>query len=63
MDIATVVGLIASVGVIIWAMNDAAGINAFVDVTSLAIVLLGSILVLLMRSRLQTSLLCGLRSS
>jgi chemotaxis protein MotA len=52
MDIATVVGLIASVGIIVWAMNDAAGINAFVDVTSLAIVLGGSILVLLMRSRL-----------
>ena len=34
MDIATVVGLIASVGIIVWAMNDAAGINAFVDVTS-----------------------------
>ena len=52
MDIATVVGLIASVGIIVWAMNDAAGINAFVDVTSLAIVLGSSILVLLMRSRL-----------
>ena len=52
MDIATVVGLIASVGIIIWAMNNAAGIGAFIDVTSIAIVLGGSILVLLMRSRL-----------
>jgi chemotaxis protein MotA len=33
-------------------MDNAAGINAFIDVTSIAIVLGGSILVLLMRSRL-----------
>jgi len=52
MDIATVVGLLASVGVIVWAMDNAAGIGAFIDVTSIAIVLGGSILVLLMRSRL-----------
>ena len=52
MDIATVVGLIASVGIIVWAMDNAAGIGAFIDVTSIAIVLGGSILVLLMRSRL-----------
>ncbi len=52
MDIATVVGLVASVGLIIWSMDNAAGINAFIDVTSIAIVLGGSILVLLMRSRL-----------
>jgi chemotaxis protein MotA len=52
MDIATVIGLLASVGLIVWAMDNAAGINAFIDVTSIAIVLGGSILVLLMRSRL-----------
>ncbi len=52
MDIATVVGLVASVGLIVWSMDNAAGINAFIDVTSIAIVLGGSILVLLMRSRL-----------
>jgi chemotaxis protein MotA len=52
MDIATVIGLFASVGLIVWSMDNAAGINAFIDVTSIAIVLGGSILVLLMRSRL-----------
>ena len=52
MDIATVIGLLASVGLIVWSMDNAAGINAFIDVTSIAIVLGGSILVLLMRSRL-----------
>ena len=52
MDIATVIGLVASVGLIVWSMDNAAGINAFIDVTSIAIVLGGSILVLLMRSRL-----------
>jgi chemotaxis protein MotA len=52
MDIATVIGLLASVGIIVWAMDNAAGINAFIDVTSIAIVLGGSVLVLLMRSRL-----------
>jgi len=52
MDIATVIGLVASVGLIVWAMDNAAGINAFIDVTSIAIVLGGSVLVLLMRSRL-----------
>jgi chemotaxis protein MotA len=52
MDIATVIGLLASVGLIVWAMDNAAGINAFIDVTSIAIVLGGSVLVLLMRSRL-----------
>ena len=51
MDIATVVGLVAAVGLIVWSMDNAAGINAFIDVTSIAIVLGGSILVLLMRSR------------
>ena len=52
MDIATVIGLLASVGLIVWSMDNAAGINAFIDVTSIAIVLGGSVLVLLMRSRL-----------
>ena len=52
MDIATVIGLVAAVGLIGWAMDNAAGINAFIDVTSIAIVLGGSMLVLLMRSRL-----------
>jgi chemotaxis protein MotA len=52
MDIATVVGLVASVGLILWSMENAAGLGAFIDVTSIAIVLGGSILVLLMRSRL-----------
>ena len=52
MDIATVIELVAAVGLIGWAMDNAAGINAFIDVTSIAIVLGGSMLVLLMRSRL-----------
>ena len=34
MDIATVIGLVASVGLIIWSMDNAAGINAFIDVTN-----------------------------
>ena len=52
MDIATIIGLLAANALIIWAMDDAAGIDAFVDVTSLAIVMGGSILVLLMRSKM-----------
>lgn len=52
MDIATVIGLLAANALIVWAMDDAAGINAFIDTTSLAIVMGGSMLVLLMRSKM-----------
>lgn len=52
MDIATVIGMVAAVGLIIWSMDSAAGLGAFIDSTSIAIVLGGSIMVLLMRSRL-----------
>lgn len=52
MDIATVIGLISAVSLIVWSMDNAAGIDAFIDPTSVAIVMGGSILVLLMRSRL-----------
>ena len=59
MDIATVVGLLFSISLILWSMDNAAGINAFIDTTSIAIVFGGSILVLLMRSRLGDLLPCG----
>ena len=52
MDIATLIGLIASLGLIGWAMDNAAGLSAFDDNTSYAIVFGGSIMVLLMRSKL-----------
>ena len=52
MDIATVIGLIAANALIVWAMDNAAGIDAFIDTTSIAIVMGGSILVLLMRSKM-----------
>ena len=52
MDIATVIGLVGSLGVIAWAMDGSAGIGAFIDPVSIAIVFGGSIMVLLMRSKL-----------
>ena len=52
MDIATIIGLLAANALIIWAMDAAAGIDAFVDTTSLAIVGGGPLLVLLMRSKM-----------
>ena len=52
MDIATVVGLLGTLGLIGWAMNSAAGMGAFIEVQSLAIVFGGSIMTLLMRSTL-----------
>jgi chemotaxis protein MotA len=52
MDIATVVGMAGAFGLIIWAMDGAAGIGAFWDITSVTIVLGGSLAVLLMRSTL-----------
>ena len=52
MDIATVIGLFASLGLIVWAMNRAASLNAFFDPASIAIVFAGSLTVLLMRSTL-----------
>ena len=52
MDIATVIGLLAANALIVWAMNNAAGIDAFVDVTSIAIVMGGSILVLHIHSKM-----------
>ena len=36
MDIATIIGLLAANALIIWAMDNAAGIDAFVDVTSVS---------------------------
>ena len=52
MDIATVIGLVVTLGLIGYAMNDAAGIGAFIEINSIMIVLGGSIAVLLMRSTL-----------
>ncbi len=52
MDIATVVGLVATLGLIAWAMDSAAGLSAFIDPASVIIVFAGSIAVLLMRSTL-----------
>ncbi|MEK9872978.1 MAG: hypothetical protein VW583_04315 [Betaproteobacteria bacterium] len=52
MDIATVIGLLATLGLIFWAMDSAAGIGAFIDPASIVIVFAGSIAVLLMRSTL-----------
>ena len=52
MDIATVIGLVGVLGLIIWAMDSAAGIGAFIDPASMIIVFGGSIAALLMRSTL-----------
>ena len=52
MDIATVIGLVATLGLIFYAMADAAGIGAFIEINSIVIVFGGSIAVLLMRSTL-----------
>ena len=52
MDIATVIGFVASMGLIIWAMDNSASLAAFNDPVSYAIVFGGSIMVLLMRSKL-----------
>lgn len=52
MDIVTVIGLVGSMGVIVWSMNDSAGLSAFNDTVSFMIVGGGSIMVLLMRSKL-----------
>ena len=38
MDIATVIGLVAVLGLIFWAMDSAAGIGAFLDPASMVIV-------------------------
>ena len=52
MDIATVIGFVASMGLILWSMDNSAGLGAFNDYTSYAIVFGGSLMVLLMRSKL-----------
>ena len=52
MDIATVIGLVGTLGLIFWAMDSAAGIGAFIDPASTVIVFGGSLAVLLMRSTL-----------
>lgn len=52
MDIATVIGLVGTLGLIAWSMDSAAGIGAFIDTSSVVIVFAGSIMVLLMRSTL-----------
>ena len=52
MDIATVIGFLASLGVIVYAMIDSASLDSFIEGTSIAIVFAGSIMVLLMRSKL-----------
>ena len=38
MDIATVIGLVGTLGLIGWAMNNAAGLGAFIDSSSVVIV-------------------------
>ena len=52
MDIATIVGFIASMGVIVFAMMNSASLDSFIEMTSIAIVFAGSIVVLLTRSKL-----------
>ena len=52
MDIATIVGFIASMGVIVFAMDNSASLDSFIEGTSIAIVFAGSIVVLLTRSKL-----------
>ena len=52
MDIATIIGLLASLATIAFAMNNAADLNTFFEGTSMLIVFAGSILVLLTRSKL-----------
>ena len=52
MDIATIVGFIASIGVIVFAMMNSASLDSFIEMTSIAIVFAGSIVVLLTRSKL-----------
>lgn len=52
MDIATVVGLVGTMGLIVWSMDSAAGIGAFIDPASVVIVFGGSLMTLLMRSTL-----------
>ena len=51
MDIATVIGLVGTLGLIFWAMDSAAGIGAFIDPASTVIVFGGSLAVLLMRAK------------
>ena len=45
MDIATVIGLVGTLGLIAWAMDSAAGLGAFMDPASGVIVFAGSIMV------------------
>ena len=52
MDIATLIGLLVAVGLMLAPMATGAGLGAFMDVASIQIVLLGSLMVLLMRSQL-----------
>ena len=52
MDIATVIGLVGTLGLIFWAMDSAAGIGAFLDPASMVIVFAGALMVFLMRSTL-----------
>ena len=41
MDIATVIGLVTTLGLIFYAMADAAGIGAFIEINSIVIVFVG----------------------
>ena len=52
MDIATVIGFVASFAVILWSMDNSASLSAFNDPVSFAIVGGGTLCVLLMRSKL-----------
>jgi chemotaxis protein MotA len=52
MDIATIIGLLASLATIGFAMSNSAPIDTFIEGTSVLIVVAGSILVLLTRSKL-----------
>lgn len=52
MDIATLIGMIGAVGLIVWAMGSAGDIGAFADVPSLVIVVGGTIFVVMSRHTL-----------
>ena len=54
MDIATLGGLIGAFGLIIWSMlSGGGGLAAYINIAGLAIVLGGSIMVVLLRSSLE----------
>ena len=53
MDIATLIGLVGAFGLIIWSMLSGGTLDAYINYPGLAIVLGGSIMVVLLRSSLE----------